>query len=133
MKEIISKCIEIVFLQFQSKKNYCTTFTYIKDEIKIKSSSFGFQAIPGNDQTASPTNQKNAGSKLEPTSWLMFYGSWGHLESFSGGFLVRICLLGCLQRYLVKSLLFNGTHTMSASSGDSRDLESPGCSVILSF
>ena len=33
----------------------------------------------------------------------MFYGSWRHLESLSGGFLVRICLLGCL--LLVKSLV----------------------------
>ena len=31
------------------------------------------------------------------------------LESFSGGILVRICLLGCLLRYLVKKLVFNGT------------------------
>ena len=62
-----------------------------------------------NDQNASPTNQKTAGSKLERTSELMFYGSWRYLESFSGGFLVRICLLGCLLRHLVKSLLFNGT------------------------
>ena len=31
------------------------------------------------------------------------------MESFSGSFLVRICLLGCLLRYLVKSLVFNGT------------------------
>ena len=38
----------------------------------------------------------------------MFYGSWRHLESFSGSFLVRICLLGCLLRYLMKSLVFNG-------------------------
>ena len=27
-----------------------------------------FQAIPGNDQNASPTNQKTAGRKLERTS-----------------------------------------------------------------
>ena len=27
----------------------------------------------------------------------------------SGGFLVRICLLGCLLRYLVKSFVFYGT------------------------
>ena len=67
------------------------------------------QAIPGNDQNASPTNQKTAGRKLDRTSWLMFNGSWRHLESFSGGFLVRMCLLGCLLRYLVKSLVFNGT------------------------
>ena len=67
------------------------------------------QAVPGNDQNASPTNQKTAGSKLDRTSWLMFYGSWRHLESFSGSFLVRICLLGCLLRYLAKSLIFNGT------------------------
>ena len=46
------------------------------------------QAIPGNDQNASPTNQKTARSKLERTSYLMFYGSWRHLESFSGNFLV---------------------------------------------
>ena len=67
------------------------------------------QAIPGNDQIASHTNQKTAGIKLERTSQLIFYGSWRHLESFPGGFLVRICLLGCLLRYLVKSLLLNGT------------------------
>ena len=40
------------------------------------------QAIPGNDQNASPTNQKTAGSKLDRTSLLMFYGSWRQLESF---------------------------------------------------
>ena len=28
----------------------------------------GYQAIPGNDQIASPTNQKTAGSKLKRTS-----------------------------------------------------------------
>ena len=67
------------------------------------------QAIPGNDQNASPANQKTAGSKLDRTSQLMFYGSWRHLESFTGSSLVRICLLGCLLRYLVKSLVFNGT------------------------
>ena len=38
----------------------------------------------------------------------MLYGSWIHLESFSGGFLGQICLLGCFLRYLMKSLLFNG-------------------------
>ena len=65
--------------------------------------------IPGNDQNSSPTNQKTSGSKLDRTSQLMFYCSWRHLESFSGGFLVRICLLGCLLRYLVKSLVSNGT------------------------
>ena len=64
----------------------------------------------------------------------MFYGSWRHLETFSGGFLVRICLLGCLLRYLVKSSVFNGRtfginnrQAMFASSVDSHDLESPGC------
>ena len=61
-----------------------------------------YQAVPGNDQNASPTNQETAGSKVDRTSQLMFYGSWRHLESFSGGFLLRICLLGCLLRYLVK-------------------------------
>ena len=65
--------------------------------------------IPGNDQNASPTNQKTAGSKLDRTSKLMFYGSWRHLESFSGVFLVRICLQRGLLRYLVKSVVFNGT------------------------
>ena len=34
---------------------------------------------------------------------------WLHLESFPRGFSVRICLLGCLLRYLVKTLVFNGT------------------------
>ena len=71
--------------------------------------STDFQAIPGNDQIASPTNQKTTGSKLERTSYLMFYGSWRHLESFSGDFFVQLCLLGCLLRYLVKNLVFNGT------------------------
>ena len=27
------------------------------------------------------------------TSWLLLYDSWRHLKSFSGGFLVRVCLL----------------------------------------
>ena len=49
--------------------------------------SFATQAIPENDQNASTTNQKTAGSKLDRTSKLMFYGSLRHLESFSGGFL----------------------------------------------
>ena len=46
-----------------------------------------YQAIHGNDQIASPTNQKTAGSELDRTSQLIFYGSLRHLESFSGGFL----------------------------------------------
>ena len=81
----------------------------LEDQTKAENISVLFQAIPGNDQNASPTNQKTAGSKLDRTSYLMFYGSWRHLESFSGGFLVRICLLGCLLRHLVKSSVFNGT------------------------
>ena len=66
----------------------------IKDQIQYRSQRLlnlargYFQAIPGNDQNASPTNQKTAGSKLDRTSQLMFYGSWRHLESFSRGFLV---------------------------------------------
>ena len=44
------------------------------------------QTIPGNDQNASPTNQKTAASELNWTSKLMFYGFRRHLESFSGGF-----------------------------------------------
>ena len=75
----------------------------------IELNSMCYQAIPQNDQNACPTNQKAARSKLDRTGYLMLYGSWRHLESFSGGFLVRICLLGCLLRYLVKSLIFNGT------------------------
>ena len=43
-----------------------------------------------NDQNASPTNQKTAETKLDRTNKLMFYGSWRHLESFSGSFLVQI-------------------------------------------
>ena len=65
--------------------------------------------IPGNDQNMSPTNQKTAGSKLERTSELMFYGSRRHLKSFSGNFLMLLFLLGCLLTYLVKSLVFNAT------------------------
>ena len=42
--------------------------------------------IYGNDQNASPTNQKTGGSKLERISQLMFYGSRRHLKSFSGNF-----------------------------------------------
>ena len=53
-----------------------------------------YQVIPGNDQNASPTNQKTAGSTLKRTSQLIFYGSRRHLESFSGNFLVLIFLLG---------------------------------------
>ena len=67
------------------------------------------QVLPGNDQNISPTNQKTAGSKLERTSLLMFYGSRRHLKSFSGNFLVLIFLLGCLLTYLMKSLVCNGT------------------------
>ena len=44
------------------------------------------QVIPGNDQNMYPTNQKTPGSKLERTSYLMFYGSRRHLKSFSGNF-----------------------------------------------
>ena len=62
--------------------------------------------IPGNDQNASPTNKKAARSKLEQ---MMFYGCWGHLESFSGVSFLAKRLLGCLLRYLVKGLLSNGT------------------------
>ena len=45
-----------------------------------------FQVIPENDQNTSLTNQKTAGSKLERTSWLMFYGCLRHLTlcTFSG-------------------------------------------------
>ena len=57
---------------------------------KGKEITYSFQAIPGNDQNASATNQKTAGSKLDRTSQLMFYGFWRHLESFSGSFLVRM-------------------------------------------
>ena len=69
-----------------------------------------YQVIPGNDQNASPTNQKTAGSKLDRTSWLMFYGSWRHLESFSGSSFGANMFAGMSSyRYLVKSLVFNGT------------------------
>ena len=47
-----------------------------------------FQVIPGNDENTTPTNQETAGSKLERTAYLTFYGSQRHLRSFSGGFLV---------------------------------------------
>ena len=45
-----------------------------------------FQVIPGNDQNAISTNQGATGSKLDRTSQLTFYGSWGHLKSFSSDF-----------------------------------------------
>ena len=68
-----------------------------------------FQVIPGNDQNTTPTNQKTAGSNLERTSQLMFYGSRRHPKSFSGNFLMLIFLLGCFLTYLLKSLVFNRT------------------------
>ena len=37
-------------------------------KIYIKLGSGAYQAIPGNNQNASPTNQKTAGSKLDRTS-----------------------------------------------------------------
>ena len=46
-----------------------------------------FQVIPGNDQNTIPTNHGATGSKLDRTSQLTFYGSRGHLKSFSGDFL----------------------------------------------
>ena len=67
------------------------------------------QVIPGNDQNMYPTSQKTAGSKLERTSYLMFYGSRRHLKSFSGNFLVLTFLLVCLLMYLVSSPVFNVT------------------------
>ena len=36
----------------------------------------------GMTKMPTPTNQKTAGSKLDRTNWLMFYGFWRHLESF---------------------------------------------------
>ena len=63
----------------------------------------------------------------------MFYGSRGHLESFSGNFLVLIFLSGMpshipgekfdIQR---SNIWINNRQTLSAFSGDSHDLESPG-------
>ena len=47
-------------------------------------------------------------SSIGQVSWC-FMALGGHLESLSGGFFVGICLLGCLLRYLVKILVFNGT------------------------
>ena len=35
-----------------------------------------YQAIPGNDQNASPTNQKTAGSKLDRTCFMALAGIW---------------------------------------------------------
>ena len=61
-----------------------------------------FQVILWNDQNSIPTNQGTAGSKLERTSYLMFYGSQNYQESFSGSFLVSVCLLRCVLKYLVK-------------------------------
>ena len=47
-----------------------------------------YQVMSGNNQNTIPTNQGAAGSKLDRTSLLTFYGSGGHLKSFSGDFLV---------------------------------------------
>ena len=47
------------------------------------------QVIPGNDQIPVLANQGTAGSRLERIAQLMFYGSRGHLKSFSGVFLGR--------------------------------------------
>ena len=55
------------------------------------------QVIPGNDQNAIPTNQGATGSKLDRTSQLTFYGSRGHLKSFSRDFFGVTLLLGCFQ------------------------------------
>ena len=48
----------------------------------------GCQVIPGDDQNTIPTNQGATGSKLDQTRQLTFYGSWEHLNSFSGDVLV---------------------------------------------
>ena len=71
-------------------------------------------------------------SSIGQVSWcLMALG--GIWISFLCGFLVRICLLGCLLRYLVKCLVFNGTifkwitvKQCPPHLGDSHNLESPG-------
>ena len=42
--------------------------------------------IPGNDQNTIPINHGATGSKLDRTRQLTFYGSLGHLKSFSGDF-----------------------------------------------
>ena len=55
----------------------CSEGTYI---------AYWLQVISGNDQNSPPTNQGTSGSKLERTSWLTFYGSQRHLESFPGDF-----------------------------------------------
>ena len=59
--------------------------------------------IPGNDQNFIPTNQGTAKSKVERTSYLMFYGFRRHLKSFLGVFLVYVCLSGYVLKYLVKN------------------------------
>ena len=52
---------------------------------RLQTSSIILPSDPENDQNTIPTNQ---GSKLDRTSQLTFYGSRGHLKSFSGDFLV---------------------------------------------
>ena len=56
--------ITYLFLEWRiaaySKNPYLGTLSF--------EGQFAIQAIPGNDQNASPTNQKTAGSKLERTS-----------------------------------------------------------------
>ena len=61
-----------------------------KDRIETFSMADSFQVIPGNDQNTSPINQKTAGSKVERTSKLMFYGSRRHLKSFQVTFCVDL-------------------------------------------
>ena len=76
-----SDVIRIETEQFWQSCSHCTRAKISPVQCEH---SPNYQAIPGNDQNASPTNQKTPGSKLDRTS------SWRHLESFSGGFLVRM-------------------------------------------
>ena len=59
----------------------------------------------------------------------MFYVPRGLMKRFSGGFLISISLPATDLECLIRNLIFNSlksSKTMSASFGDSRDLESPG-------
>ena len=89
--------------------------------------------IPGNDQNTSSTYQGTAGSKLKGESYLTFYGSWRHLKSFSGGFFgVNLFTSRCSKILHEKfgielnSNYIKNHQTMSAFSGDSHDMDSPG-------
>ena len=61
---------QINFLGFECKFLFQRSKSTLRFSVALwfRNLAIHIQAIPGNDQNASPTNQKTAGSKLERTS-----------------------------------------------------------------